>query len=71
MVYLLIFKEWSHWSFDYKLDFASIKQTESTGFDSKLKRKIYESQKWRGESEQTQWRICLPRTDQKCSSALF
>jgi hypothetical protein len=57
-------------SFDYKLDFAYNKnKPKSTGFDSKLKRKSTNHKVWRGELEQTQWRICLPRTDQKCIPA--
>jgi hypothetical protein len=55
-------------SFDYKLDFA-IKKTKSTGFDSKLKRKSTNHKVWRGELEQTQWRICL--LIKMYSSALF
>jgi hypothetical protein len=46
-----------------------IKTNQSTGFDSKLKRKSTNHKVWRGELEQTQWRICLPRTDQKCIPA--
>jgi hypothetical protein len=44
---LLISRHGSTGSFDYKLDFA-FNQTNPTGFDSKLKKKIYESQIWRG-----------------------